>query len=194
MLKNFLDGVAKKLGESVGTWLAPFLFVAVATLWLWLRSSEPLQVSRRGLVLWGVLSIALVVAAYALGYFLAKRRYTPPAVAVPEVDMLQRIVLCFLWERPQNTTDFGTMRVLTAVDPSELTLAGERLQEMGLIAYQPGAGDNALMQLVRAGREYIKLTGLDKHAARAHEVSAKRLLDWRLRDVRQARPLLATRA
>lgn len=160
MFKSFLDGLATKAGESLGIWLWPALFAVVVSLWVWFGSPDKLLVSRRGLLLLGAAVIVLILVAYVVGFSIAKARYARRA---PVVDWVQRKVLCLLWLQPQNTIPYGQMLILTGIDRSELTLAGERLQEQGLIAFVP-TGEDSLMKLLMAGREFVKDKGLDEVA------------------------------
>jgi hypothetical protein len=161
MFRSLLRGLANKAGETLGVSLWTMLFAAVASLLVWFGRPDQLIVSRRSLLLYGLLGIFLLMLAYVAGFLVAKQRYHSTVVVV---DNLQRAVLCFLWLQPQNTIDFGAMHTLTGAHPSDLTLAGEQLQEYGLIAFQP-TGSAALMQLLMAGREYIKAHSLDNAAA-----------------------------
>ena len=162
MFKKFLDGLSTKAGETLGAWLWPALLAVAASLWVWFGRPDTLQLSRRELLLLGSVAVALLVLAYIAGFFIAKARYAHRA---PVVDSLQRNVLRLLWVLPQNTAPFRIIGYLTDASPSELTLAGERLQEQGLIAYFP-VDHNSVMQLLKEGREYVKTKGLDVTAER----------------------------
>jgi hypothetical protein len=162
MIKSFIDGLASKAGETLGVWLWPTLFAVAVSLWVWLGRPDTLQLSRAALLLLGGVAVILSLLSYTAGFFIAKYRYAP---TVPKVDSLQLKVLCLLWLLPQNSAAFSDVGYLTGASPSDLTLAGERLQEQGLIAYFP-IDFNSVMQLLKEGREYIKTTGLDVMAER----------------------------
>jgi hypothetical protein len=162
MLKSFRDWLAKKIGDTVWIWLGPLGYSALVSLWAWLASPDQFSVSltRLTILLLCLPVTGFPVFAYVVGFFVAKRRYMPRA---PMTDTLQRQVLCLLWSQRQNAVAFKDMLKLTSAHPSDLILAGERLQQLGFIAFNP-LGLDSLMQLQKEGREHIKATGLDKLA------------------------------
>ena len=160
MVKSFLQGFAKKAGESLWTWLWPLVAGGVTALWVWLGAPKQLTFSHRELVLYGLAVVGSLLVAYGTGFYVARRRF---ARKPPVVDSLQQEVLCLLWTQRHNTVPFNDMLKLTRRHPSMLRLAGERLQLQGLIAFNY-LGHDSLMQLLPDGREYMVTAGLDTKA------------------------------